>query len=90
MVINGQEVDVDTLVNNLDLDSQFLKKRENGMYLNDYQVSVLERNQISYLEYPNLSSLIFAIQEQEDIEDPELEQVLEELQELHYYKETHK
>ncbi len=92
MLVNGKEVTVDELVSDLKIKENFLKRRENGLYLNDYQVNVLNRSGINYLEYSNLSSLLFALEEmpRDILEDPELEQVIEELEEMHYYQETHK
>ena len=93
MLVNGKEVNVDELVSDLKIEENFLKKRENGLYLNDYQVNVLNRSGINYLDYHNLSSLLFALNEmqnEQDLEDLELDQVIMELQEIHYYQETHK
>ena len=44
-------------------EESFLKRRSNGMMLSDEDISILERNDINYLDYVNLSSLIFAIEE---------------------------
>lgn len=94
MLVNGKEYNVDDLVKDINLEKDFLKRRENGLLLNDRQVEVLKRNHINYLEYANLSSLLFAINEymSEDMEeeDVELEQVTQELEEIHYYQETRK
>lgn len=93
MLINGKEVDVEHLMEDIKPEKDFLKRRENGLLLNDRQVEVLKRNHIHYLEYGNLSSLLFAINEymSEDMEeDIELTQVMQELEEIHYYQETRK
>ena len=41
------------------VDNIILKKRNNGMLLSDYQISVLKRNEIDYEKYSNLQTLLF-------------------------------
>ena len=40
------------------LDNEMFKRRENNMLLSDYQVSVLNRNGISYKNYSNYLGFI--------------------------------
>ena len=69
----------------------FLKRRENGLMLSDNDIEVLKRNNINYLEYSNLSSLIFAIEETLNYEeDDELEELNKKLGEYNYYNYTNK
>ena len=86
--------DIEKALEDLEIEKEFLKTRKNGLLLNDRQIEVLKRYQIDYLNYSNLSSLLFALNETiyEDInlEDPELDQVIQELEETHYYQETRK
>ena len=86
--------DIEKALEDLEIEKEFLKIRKNGLLLNDRQIEVLKRYQIDYLNYSNLSSLLFALNETiyEDInlEDPELDQVIQELEETHYYQETRK
>ena len=86
--------DIEKELEDLEIEKEFLKIRKNGLLLNDRQIEVLKRYQIDYLNYSNLSSLLFALNETiyEDInlEDPELDQVIQELEETHYYQETRK
>ena len=93
MEIHGKEVEIEQLLEDLKLDENFLKRRQNGLLLNDKQIEILNRYDIHYLEYPNLSSLLYAMNEmmnEEVVSDPELEQVFQELEEIHYYQETRK
>ena len=69
----------------------FLKRRDNGILLSDYQISVLDRNNINYKNHNNLSSLLFEIEEfLNEEENDELEEVSRQLAEIHYYSETNK
>ena len=72
-------------------EESFLKCRSNGMMLSDEDISILERNDINYLDYANLSSLIFAIEEALSYEDDEeLEELNKKLGEYNYYNYTNK
>ena len=63
-----------------------LKRRENRLLLSDYQISVLEMNDINYLNYSNVRSLLFDIEEILTTDyDEELDNVANELAELVYY-----
>lgn len=91
MRINGVEVSIDDVINLSKVDDDFSKRRDNGILLSDYQISVLERNNINYKHYSNLSSLLFEIEECLNEEnDDELEEVSRQLSEIHYYSETNK
>ena len=94
MKIKGQEISVDELTKELNLEKSFLKRRENGLLLNDHQVEVLNYYAIDYKNYSNLSSLLFGIDEYlneaTDYDTAELEEIYQELQEIHYYSETKK
>lgn len=64
----------------------FIKKRENGMILSDYQISVLKRCGINYLNYATITQILFDINEiLEEDEDEELEIVAREIDERNYY-----
>lgn len=63
---------------------KWLLPRENGMLLSDYQVEVLEKNNINYMNYSNIKELLFAVNEM-DLDDEELEQIIMQLDESDYY-----
>ena len=91
MFINGKEVTVNEAINLSNVEQDFLKRRDNGLLLSDFQISVLDRNHINYKKHGNLSSLLFEIGEYlNDEEDDELEEVSRQLAEIHYYNETNK
>ena len=91
MFINGKEVTVNEAINLLNIEQDFLKRRDNGILLSDYQISVLDKNHINYKNHGNLSSLLFEIEEYlNDEENDELEEVSRQLAEVHYYSETNK
>ena len=72
-------------------EKSFLKRRENGLMLSDNDIEILERNNINYLEYSNLESLIFAISEMLDEEEnDELDALNIKLGEYNYYNYTNK
>ena len=72
-------------------DKSFLKRRKNGLMLSDNDIDILKRNGINYLEYNNLSELIFAICEALDEEaSDELESLNMKLGEYNYYVYTEK
>lgn len=67
------------------------KTRDNGLFLSDNQVEVLEKFNINYLSYASLDNLIFDIESilnEEEIE--ELEKLSLELSEMNYYNYTNK
>ena len=43
MKINGKEVNVNSLVKNINKDSSMLKMRGNGIYLSDDEVNILNK-----------------------------------------------
>ena len=72
-------------------EKSFLKRRSNGLMLSDEDISILERNNINYLEYSNLEQLIFAISERLDEEEnDELDALNIKLGEYNYYNYTNK
>ncbi len=91
MLINKTEVSVDSLIKELNIESDYLKRRSNGLYLSDNQIEVLRKYDIHYEKYTNLNSLIFEIEEvlnEQELED--LEEVSSKLAELNYYNNTNK
>lgn len=91
MLINNKEVSVDSLIKELNIESDYIKRRSNGLYLSDNQIEVLRKYDINYEKYTNLNSLIFEIEEilnEQELED--LEEVSSKLAELNYYNNTNK
>ena len=72
-------------------EKSFMKRRENGLMLSDEDIQILKRNDINYLDYSSLESLIFKIEEcLEEIDDDELENLNMKLGEYNYYNYTNK
>lgn len=68
-----------------------LEKIKDSIYLTQYQKRVLETYHIPFKKCNNLSELLFLLEEyigEEELE--ELEQVACQIEEFHYYNETHK
>lgn len=91
MKINSTEIDVEKAIEFANYDNQLLKRRENNMLLSDYQIDVLKRNGLDYLNYGSIQSLLFDIEEilNEEYED-ELDLVSIQLAEFIYYRDTKK
>lgn len=92
MIIKDQNFDVNNLINQIDYSSFYLKDNGKGILLNNYQIDVLKRNGFDYQKYSNLNELIFEVDNylNDGIDDEELEFVIDQIVELHYYKETNK
>ena len=74
---------------NLEFDENDLKKeRENKMFLSNNEVKTLEKYNVNYNNYDNLSSLIFDLNEIDG--DDDLEQLAIELSEFNYYNNQNK
>lgn len=72
-------------------ENNFLKKRENGLLLTDYQIEILVKHDINYLYYSDYKTLLFEIDTVlEDVYDEELENISNEISELYYYNYTNK
>lgn len=92
MKINGKDVDINKLINNVYDDKNMIKMRGNGIYLSDNQIEVLKRYDIDYKRYSSLNSLIFEIEDilNNDVDANDLEEVSSRLSELNYYNNTNK
>ncbi len=91
MIINGVETTVNEAIELSNIKQDFLKRRENGLLLSDYQINVLNQNGINYKRYNNLSSLLFDLEKiLNEEENTELEEISKQLSEIHYYNEVNK
>lgn len=90
MLVNGKEFDVNELVK--EVEPSFLKRRNNGLLLSDNDILILQRNGLNYLDYHDLKSLLFAIEEvlKEDCDLTDLEELSIKLGEYNYYNYTNK
>ncbi len=74
-------------INNL-ITKHTLEKVKENLYLTKYQQQVLKEKNIPYLECKDLTELVFLLSENYD--DEEIETIISEIEEFHYYQETQK
>ena len=86
------EYNIDELVNSLDFKSNSLKDCGNGIFLTNFEISVLNRYNIDYSKYNDLKGIIFEIEEilNYEVSDEDLEQVSKSIAERDYYQNTNK
>lgn len=88
-----EEFDIEALVPK-NLRSFVSEKRENGMFLSDYQIEVLNRYGFSYQKYSKMKDLLFDIYDylnsSYDDDTDSLSQIATELSEREYYSHTNK
>ena len=86
-----EDFNINKLVNDLDFNSNALKKVNDKLYLTNYQIDVLKRNDINPEIYTSLKDIIYVTEEAyEDTLDEELEIILDQLSERNYYENTNK
>ena len=91
MIVNNKNISVNDAINFSNFQDLLLHRRENGLLLSDYQVSVLNRNGIDYKKYNNVRELLFEIENYLDDDfDEELDLVSSQLSEFIYYTDTKK
>ena len=91
MLINNKNIDLNEAIQFADFEKLLLKRRDNNMLLNDYQVAILSRNGIDYSNYFNMRELLFVIEECLDNNyDEELDLVSSQISEFIYYRDTKK
>lgn len=92
MIINNKEINIDDIIDEIDINNNVPKLRNNGLILRDSQIEILKKYNINYENYSSLSSLIFEIEEiltyETDLDD--LEELSIELSEQNYYNNTNK
>ena len=90
MKINNCEVSIDNLIHLNE--TALIKYHFNDIYLNEKQIDILNKYQINYKKYNQLSELIFDIEQylysNNNLDD--LEWVSENLAEFTYYHNTNK
>ena len=88
MLIKNNEISLEEAINFSNFDNLLLKRRENGLLLSDYQVSVLNRFGILYKNFNSIRDLLFEIENiLDDDFDDELDMIGEQLSEFIYYND---
>lgn len=91
MQVNNSDIDINEAVEIADIDKIIMKRRENNLLLNDYQIEILKLNEIDYLKFGSMKELLFEIENcLEDNFDEELDIVSNQLSEFIYYNESKK
>ena len=77
-------------ISEFEFDPNDLKvERENGMFLSNNQVKLLQKYHVNYNDYNDLSSLIFKLNELTE-DDEELESLAMDIDEFNYYNYQNK
>ena len=81
--------EIEELVGFQDTDNDFLKVRENRLFLSDNQVNTLKKYNINADHCKTMTELLYMIEESGG-EDEELDYLAEQLAERNYYENTNK
>lgn len=91
MIIKNKDISLDEAIKFSNYEELLLNRRENGMLLSDYQVSILNRNGIDYRKFSKIRELLFEIENcLDDYYDEELDMVSSQISEYIYYNESKK
>lgn len=91
MIIKNKDLSLDEAIKFSNYEELLLNRRENGMLLSDYQVSILNRNGIDYRKFSKIRELLFEIENcLDDYYDEELDMVSSQISEYIYYNESKK
>ena len=91
MKVNKTDININDAIEYANYDSLLFKHRKNGMFLSDFQIDVLKKNNLNYMEYANIQQLLFDVEEVLNNDyDEELDVVSSQLAELIYYRDTKK
>lgn len=87
-----KEFDIEKIIPN-NLRTYVSEKRENGMFLSDYQIETLKKYGFSYQKYQTIKELLFDLETYLNSDDAiddfdSLEQIVGELSEREYYSNT--
>lgn len=85
------DLDIKSIINNMDFDSNSLEKINDNLNLTKYQITVLDKFNINYKNITSLGEIIYLVNEvYNETLDEELDLILEELSERNYYENTNK
>ena len=85
------DLDIKNIINNMDFESNSLKKINNNLNLTKYQMTVLDKFNIDYKNASSLNEIIYLTNEvYNETLDEELDLILNELSERNYYENTNK
>ena len=84
-----KEYDIEKLVSEIDLDKNSISYIKNDIVLTNREVELLDSLDINYKSYTNMVSIINALDEYSD-DDPEIEEILKDMQDRNYYMNVNK
>lgn len=84
-----EEFDIESLVNDIDFEKNSIAYINGEIVLTNKEVDLLKDLEINYQSYTSMSSLINAIDEVVE-DDPEIEEILKDMQDRNYYLNTNK
>lgn len=84
-----EEYDIESLVNDIDFEKNSIAYINGEIVLTNKEVDLLKDLEINYQSYTSMSSLINAIDEVVE-DDPEIEEMLKDMQDRNYYLNTNK
>lgn len=91
MLINGQEYQIDDLLDKVKFEDNMKQQINDHLSLTKYQIEILTRYNIDYASASSLKSLSYLIEDVlNDIEAEDLELIADELAERNYYENTNK
>lgn len=85
-----EEFDIESLVNDIDFEKNSINYINGEIVLTNREVELLNDLEIDYKAYTSMSSLINAIEDVIDDEDPEIEEILKDMSDRNYYLNTNK
>ena len=65
MIVNGKEISIEDIVEDIDINKNIPIKRKNGLILRDSQIEILKKYNIDYEQCSSLSNLIYESEEVE-------------------------
>ena len=84
-----KEYDIEKLVSEIDFDKNSISYIKNDIVLTNREVELLDSLDINYKSYTNMVSIINALDEYSD-DDPEIEEILKDMQDRNYYMNVNK
>ena len=84
-----EEFDIESLVNDIDFNKNAISYINGEIVLTNREVELLKSLDINYESFTSMISLINAVDEL-DLDDPEIEEILKDMQDRNYYLNTNK
>lgn len=88
MIINNKSINIDDLMS----EKYMHKKLDNGLYLSQYQIDILDKYSIDAYKCSSIDEIIYLAEEilEFDPDTDDLDAVIKEISEFNYYANTNK